>query len=103
MDDFVSALRDRRPRTKEILDSISRWMLSFRPSERLAIFPFINPDKLRQKTKSPLQSGELKTNSIKNGGDERDRTADLLVANETLSQLSYIPTFSDHTINARTI
>ncbi len=25
------------------------------------------------------------------GGDERDRTADLLVANETLSQLSYIP------------
>ena len=27
-----------------------------------------------------------------NGGDERDRTADLLVANETLSQLSYIPT-----------
>ena len=28
----------------------------------------------------------------KYGGDERDRTADLLVANETLSQLSYIPT-----------
>ena len=26
------------------------------------------------------------------GGDERDRTADLLVANEALSQLSYIPT-----------
>src|SRR6267154_3240924 len=28
------------------------------------------------------------------GGDERDRTADLLVANEALSQLSYIPTES---------
>ena len=26
------------------------------------------------------------------GGDERDRTADLLVANQALSQLSYIPT-----------
>ena len=28
-----------------------------------------------------------------NGGDERSRTADLLVANEALSQLSYIPTY----------
>ena len=28
----------------------------------------------------------------KTGGDERARTADLLVANEALSQLSYIPT-----------
>jgi hypothetical protein len=28
------------------------------------------------------------------GGDDRDRTGDLLVANEALSQLSYIPT--DH-------
>ena len=27
------------------------------------------------------------------GGAERDRTADLLVANEALSQLSYIPTY----------
>ena len=27
----------------------------------------------------------------KHGGDERNRTADLLVANEALSQLSYIP------------
>ena len=27
------------------------------------------------------------------GGAERDRTADLLVANEALSQLSYSPTF----------
>ena len=26
------------------------------------------------------------------GGDDRDRTGDLLVANEALSQLSYIPT-----------
>jgi hypothetical protein len=30
---------------------------------------------------------------LQSGGDERDRTADLLVANEALSQLSYIPTF----------
>jgi hypothetical protein len=28
------------------------------------------------------------------GGDDRDRTGDLLVANEALSQLSYIPTYS---------
>ncbi len=33
----------------------------------------------------------------KPGGDERNRTADLLVANEALSQLSYIPT--DNYIN----
>ena len=26
-----------------------------------------------------------------NGGDERNRTADLLIANQTLSQLSYTP------------
>lgn len=26
------------------------------------------------------------------GGDERDRTADLIVANDALSQLSYTPT-----------
>jgi hypothetical protein len=30
--------------------------------------------------------------SNKDGGDERIRTADPLVANEVLSQLSYIPT-----------
>jgi hypothetical protein len=29
---------------------------------------------------------------VEHGGDERDRTVDLLVANEALSQLSYIPT-----------
>ena len=29
---------------------------------------------------------------VKHGGDDRDRTGDLLVANEALSQLSYIPT-----------
>ena len=28
-----------------------------------------------------------------NGGDMRDRTADLLNANQTLSQLSYVPIF----------
>jgi hypothetical protein len=28
---------------------------------------------------------------LQSGGDERDRTADLLVANEALSHLSYIP------------
>ena len=34
----------------------------------------------------------IKRQGISNGGDERDRTVDLLVANEALSQLSYIPT-----------
>ena len=29
------------------------------------------------------------------GGDERDRTADLLLARQALSQLSYTPTFVD--------
>jgi hypothetical protein len=29
---------------------------------------------------------------LKNGGAEEDRTPDLLIANETLSQLSYGPT-----------
>ena len=29
------------------------------------------------------------------GGDERDRTADLFVANEALSQLSYTPKTAD--------
>src|SRR5437667_4147751 len=31
---------------------------------------------------------------VQSGGDERIRTADPLVANEVLSQLSYIPTIS---------
>jgi hypothetical protein len=31
----------------------------------------------------------------KNGGDEGDRTPDLRIANASLSQLSYIPTFLD--------
>ena len=31
------------------------------------------------------------------GGDERDRTADLLVANQALSQLSYVPSIRDRT------
>ena len=43
----------------------------------------------RQKNKG--EAG-LANEIVKNGGDERDRTADLLIANETLSQLSYIPT-----------
>jgi hypothetical protein len=32
---------------------------------------------------------------IGNGGAERDRTADLLIANEALSQLSYSPIQAD--------
>ena len=32
------------------------------------------------------------------GGAERDRTADLLVANEALSQLSYSPTLWETTL-----
>ena len=31
-----------------------------------------------------------------NGGDDRDRTDDLYVANVPLSQLSYIPTYGLH-------
>jgi hypothetical protein len=34
---------------------------------------------------------ELTTNTFGAGGGKRDRTADLLVANQTLSQLSYAP------------
>jgi hypothetical protein len=33
--------------------------------------------------------------SIKVGGDDRDRTCDPLNANQVLSQLSYIPVFSN--------
>ncbi len=44
---------------------------------------------LRLKNKGEAGLAYLKM--VKIGGDERDRTADLLVANETLSQLSYIP------------
>jgi hypothetical protein len=36
--------------------------------------------------------GSLRRPSENDGGDDRDRTGDLLVANEALSQLSYIPT-----------
>src|SRR5436309_11704029 len=36
--------------------------------------------------------GRARRVRFKNGGDERIRTADPLVANEVLSQLSYIPT-----------
>ena len=42
------------------------------------------PEMLKNSNSSPLAAGS-------NGGDERARTADLLVANQALSRLSYIP------------
>lgn len=40
------------------------------------------------KIKNPARAGLL---GLLNGGRDRDRTDDLLVANEALSQLSYTP------------
>src|SRR5258706_9157687 len=40
---------------------------------------------------SALRRGSLRRCAAKTGGAERDRTADLLIANEALSQLSYSP------------
>jgi hypothetical protein len=34
----------------------------------------------------------MMSHQLKNGGDERDRTADPLLARQVLSQLSYTPT-----------
>jgi hypothetical protein len=82
MDDFVSALRDRRP-----------------PAISLKIKKGLSRRSPRKTAQMVL---DFSDNNLKNGGDERDRTADLLVANETLSQLSYIPMFSDPLLNART-
>ena len=48
------------------------------------------PGALRAPARAPR--GRFGPPDAKSGGDERDRTADLLVANEALSQLSYIPT-----------
>jgi hypothetical protein len=79
MDDF-----HRRPRTKETFNSISQWILSLRHS--VASDPLAENKKGAELALTPDTQA-----SKKNGGDERDRTADLLVANETLSQLSYIP------------
>ena len=38
-------------------------------------------------------SGAPAANSQKNGGDGRDRTDDLMLAKQLLSQLSYVPIF----------
>src|SRR5262249_2427199 len=40
----------------------------------------------------PVSGVEGSGSTLNRGGDDRDRTGDLLVANEALSQLSYIPT-----------
>ena len=45
-----------------------------------------------------LISGTLRHK--RNGGDERNRTADLLIANQTLSQLSYSPTWLEKVVIA---
>ncbi len=45
---------------------------------------------LFEPTKKPLPLAE---STVLAGGDEEDRTPDLRIANATLSQLSYVPTF----------
>ena len=59
-----------------------------------AILDCAGTGRQRQGTRGPCPAHQscVKLPRWRNGGDERDRTADLLVANEALSQLSYIPT-----------
>jgi hypothetical protein len=60
--------------------------------DRSAISPKIKKGRAGAHPKNLFNPTGLFSLEQKIGGDERDRTADLLVANETLSQLSYIPT-----------
>ena len=60
----------------------------FRPLERLR---FCRNDERQMNRWSKLASGDRRGYQ-ETGGAERDRTADLLIANEALSQLSYSPT-----------
>ena len=76
----------RRDRDSNPGDPFGAYTLSRRaPSTARPSLPLNHSSK---KTKGECDSPSVR----KNGGDERDRTADLLIANETLSQLSYIPT-----------
>jgi hypothetical protein len=45
----------------------------------------------KKKGLDSVQALDLSGESV--GGDEEDRTPDLRIANATLSQLSYVPTF----------
>ena len=47
----------------------------------------------------PFDSKELLAFPAKNGGDKRDRTADLLNAIQALSQLSYTPKYTASNIH----
>ncbi len=48
--------------------------------------------KIKKKEKSIFYLKKIHVDRGKCGGDGRDRTADLLIANQSLSQLSYAPT-----------
>ena len=75
-------------------------LLSYEPSSRQTPYP-----PLPHSVVSPLSSqthfvglcleekAELFQYSILNGGDKRDRTVDLLLARQALSQLSYTPIY----------
>ena len=73
--------------------------------DKLRILRFLLRRKLPHSVVSPLSSqthfvglcleekAELFQYSILNGGDKRDRTVDLLLARQALSQLSYTPIY----------
>ena len=73
--------------------------------DKLRILRFLLRRKLPHSAVSPLSSqthfvglcleekAELFQYSILNGGDKRDRTVDLLLARQALSQLSYTPIY----------
>ena len=58
-------------------------LLSYEPSSRQTPYPPLPPQ----------EKAELFQYSILNGGDKRDRTVDLLLARQALSQLSYTPIY----------
>jgi hypothetical protein len=47
-----------------------------------------------KKSDCPISFSKRRLSLLESGGRDRDRTGDLLVANEALSQLSYSPTSS---------
>ena len=59
-------------------------------SQRLALLPYSIVKERKKLIKNFLR--KIRLSQVPNsGGGKRDRTADLLVANQTLSQLSYTP------------
>ena len=67
-----------------------------KPSRKKAWFSTVTDPFLSDQTKMRIQRiGVANLFSIKVGGDDRNRTCDPLNANQVLSQLSYIPVFSN--------